>query len=115
MVRESTAPFEAAYQTYSPGEPSSAATEEMLTIALACAASLAIRARAASRATRIAPVTLMSMHSRIAAMSASASVPDLPVMPALLTTWLSGPSAGRGQLAQQPGSPSPPESSGSES
>jgi hypothetical protein len=46
----------------------------------------------AARATRIAPVTLRSMVARIVSGEAASSGLDLPVIPALLTRWVSRPS-----------------------
>ena len=55
------APLDAAYQTYSPGLPMVEAAEEMLTMTPGRHGA-AIMRRTASRAAKMAPVTLMSMH-----------------------------------------------------
>ncbi len=67
--------------------------EERLTIVRFFAPSVGEQRASGSRATRVAPVTLTSMQVRMTCGSASASLLPGPVMPALLTTWLNGPSA----------------------
>src|SRR5829696_5467089 len=93
IVSESMAPLEAAYQTYSLALPREAATDEMLTMVLALSPGLCGSRLAASRATHRAPRTLMSMQSRIVSVEVWASLPDFPVIPALLTTCEIGPTA----------------------
>ena len=65
MVMESTAPLDAAYQTYSPGLPSVAAIDEIITIAPPCPPCLVDMRMIAALAHSSAPTTLSSSVSRI--------------------------------------------------
>src|SRR5690606_6907256 len=77
MHRLLSPPFDAAYQTYSPEEPRSAAREEMKVIEPPDPAIL----RTASRAESMAPVRLTSTTSRSVSVVASARVEAAPVIP----------------------------------
>ena len=91
-VKASIAAFEAAYQTNSPGEPMVAAAEDRFTMAPPPPPFFVDMRLIASRATRIAPVTLRSMTLRMVAASAASRRLERPTMPALLTRWVSRPS-----------------------
>lgn len=93
MVRLSIAPFEAAYQTNSPALPRLAAPEETLTMAPPAPPRAVDMRRTASRAQRKAPSTLMRKTASSVAADTSATRPIGPLIPALLTSPVSGPSA----------------------
>ena len=79
----SIAPLDAAYQTYSPGLPISAATDEISTIAPP-APPLVLEIRGiAARAHQNAPMTLRSITSRNVCVLTSSTREFFPVMPLL--------------------------------
>ena len=83
MVMELTAPFEAAYQTYSPGLPSVAAIEEIITIAPPCPPCLVDMRLIAAFVQSSAPTTFSSSVSRMALASTASTREFPPVVPAL--------------------------------
>src|SRR3546814_15729905 len=64
MVRLSIAPFDAAYQTYSPGLPMVAAPDDRLTMAPPCPPCRRAMRRIAARAHQMLPSTLTSLTPR---------------------------------------------------
>src|SRR3546814_7094590 len=85
MVRLSIAPFDAAYQTYSPGLPMVAAPDDRLTMAPPCPHWRRAMRRIAARAHQTLPSTLRSMTPRTVSAGASSRRLTPPATPALIS------------------------------